>query len=369
MLAEEILGMPVERARKLRRGAIKDTIVNFDIIPGQYCISHGKEKEVPDYYEINFIKALRERVITEEQLLIRESFSHERLVKLQKKYCPEMPETAFGQEILDLEISAQNRMKGKRKLDQSILERIEIPEEYIKRIQDKIIISYKIEPGQSMQKALIYELYTKYGTLLIERDFIQKILEVSDQGYNRLKDENSVGAIVFKSRTTNYKALRNRIIRENKLHYDDMIRYTKFDELHQKYAPNMPEKTFAREILDINHTMLQHIKYDGGRARILLEEPLPTKEEMKKLQTEVIQTENLHMEDKINHKQLKRLHEQYGGIISMEMFATEILAMEKQGYDRIKNPEDKDGNENTRKSMILVKIKIDSKVIEEIKEK
>lgn len=44
-LAEEILGMPVERARKLRRGTIKDTIVNFDIIPGQYCISHGKEKK------------------------------------------------------------------------------------------------------------------------------------------------------------------------------------------------------------------------------------------------------------------------------------------------------------------------------------
>lgn len=45
MLAEEILGMPLARARKLVKGGMQDTAISFEIEPGQYCISHNKEKK------------------------------------------------------------------------------------------------------------------------------------------------------------------------------------------------------------------------------------------------------------------------------------------------------------------------------------
>lgn len=369
MLAEEILGMPVERARKLRKGAVQDTIISFNNTPGEYCISHKKEKDVPDYYETGYIKELREKVIREENLHIEETISYDRLIEIHQKYCPEMPETAFAQEILDLRVSAQNNMKGKRKLDQAILGNIEITDEYIKTLQNKIILLYKLQPGEVEKYKVMQYIYQKEGHLFTERGFITLFLEVADEYYNSMKNERSEGAVILKNRTINYENLRRRIIRENNLHYDDMIQYPEFHELHQRYAPKMPEKTFAQCMLDINHTMLQHIKYNEGRARILLEEKLPTKEELKKLQHEVIIRENLHLEDKINHKQLIKLHEQYGGILSVEMFALEVLAMDKQGFDRIKNPLDKDGNENTKNALILTKFKISEAAIEELKEK
>lgn len=166
-------------------------------------------------------------------------------------------------------------------------------------------------------------------------------MEALPENYRFLPEGIHNSVTILHSRETNIEALRTKMIKECNLHYDDMIDYEKFCKLHQNYAPNMSELLFAINVLSIGEGSFQGLKYDGGRSRILLDLKLPDKAEMAEIRNKIIIEKNLHIRDKIGYIELQKLHQVYGGIMSLEVFAVEVLLIDQQGFGRLKTDYEK----------------------------
>lgn len=190
------------------------------------------------------------------------------------------------------------------------------------------------------------------------------------ENYKFLPEGIHNSVTILHSRETNIEALRNKIIKENNLHYDDMIDYEIFHKLHQNYAPNMSELLFAINILSITEASFQGLKYGDGRSRILLDLKLPDKDEMAKIRNEIIINKNLHIRDKIGYIELQKLHQVYGGIMSLEIFAIEVLLMDKQGFGRLRTDYEKNKDKKDvtlKKAFLLFNYEISFNELENLK--
>lgn len=190
------------------------------------------------------------------------------------------------------------------------------------------------------------------------------------ENYKFLPEGIHNSVTILHSRETNIELLRNKIIKENNLHYDDMINYEIFHNLHQNYAPNMSELLFAINILSITEASFQGLKYGDGHSRILLDLKLPDKDEMEKIRNKIIIDKNLHIRDKIGYIELQKLHQVYGGIMSLEIFAIEVLLMDKQGFGRLRTDYEKNKDKKDitlKKAFLLFNYEISFNELENLK--
>lgn len=342
LFSEEILGIPIKKLRTLKKELSRFGNVNLDISPGKYAEENNENSIPMEIYNPNYINELRRNVILNENLHIGDSISYEQLKELHQKYCSFMPESMFALEILDINLTTLNRIKGPRASVTVILMDTYIPEEYIKYIRRIILTKKNLRVGQLLNYSELQKLYNEFGGVLNEKKFAFWILQIPEKYHTELQEGLYESTTILKfEEPDDLKGMRDIIVSENKLHYDDLMEYSQFHVFHQKYAPTIPESTFAKEIFDISDASFQYMKYNGGRARILLNLPLPTKEECWKIQKRIISDNGLQIDDTINYEELTRLHSIYGGITSINIFGTEILAMNSQGVDRIKRDKTK----------------------------
>ena len=333
LFSEEILGIPEKtlKSKNLKRYPDREIPVHFEIEPGEFAIVNGTQEEIP-MYVLNplYIKDIRNRIVYEVGMQILQSIDYEKFSELYERYGTDMPEVVFAQEVLDIGARSLNRMKSPKKFSTVILQNVEVPKEYIMSLREKIALIHKLEGGQFLEYSKIHEFHKKYGPEFTERYFAVEVLDIINENY-RPEGENDKVAIL-NTRVTNYENLRNKIIRELNLHYDDMIDYEMFTNWHQKYAPNMPEVVFAGEILDISKSNFREVKNRNGRARILLNAKLPSKTEIAEIRKRIILENKFRIKDEIEYQQVERLHALHGGIMSIEMFAVDVLLMNQQGF-------------------------------------
>lgn len=373
LFSEEVLGIDEKtlKSRNLKRSPNREIPVNFDIEPGEYAASHS-EGEVMLMYALNpeHILNLRKKVIYEEGWHIGEDIDYEKFIQLYSKYGKDMSEDVFSQEVLDISARSLIRMKGPKKSSTAILQNVEIPEKYITTLRDKIVMLNKLEGGQLLEYTKLQEFHRKYAREFLERDFAINVLEVESESYRFLPAGINHSVTILKSRETDFEALRNKLIREMNLHYDDMINYDIFVNWHQSYAPNMREVVFAEKVLNIGPENFKEVKYRNGRARILLDIKLPSKEEIAELRKKVIKENKFHINDKIDYRQLQELHLKYGGIMSIEMFAVDVLLMSQPKIKVMKRDyERNDYSEDTelKKAYILLNYEIQLEELKELK--
>lgn len=132
----------------------------------------------------------------------------------------------------------------------------------------------------------------------------------------------------------------------------------------------MREVVFAERVLNIGPENFKEVKYRKGQARILLDIKLPSKEEIIELRKKVIKENRFHINDEIDYIKLQELHLKYGGIMSIEMFAVDVLLMSqpkirvlKRDYE--KNKDSKDAK--LKKACVLLNYEIPLEEIEELK--
>jgi len=260
-----------------------------------------------------YIKDIRNIIVYEVGMQILQSIDYEKFSELYERYGTDMPEVVFAQEVLDIGARSLNRMKSPKKFSTVILQNVEVSKEYIMSLREKIALIHKLEGGQFLEYSKIHEFHKKYGPEFTERYFAVEVLDIINENY-RPEGENDKVAIL-NTRVTNYENLRNKIIRELNLHYDDMIDYEMFTNWHQKYAPNMPEVVFAGEILDISKSNFREVKNRNGRARILLNAKLPSKTEIAEIRKRIILENKFRIKDEIEYQQVERLHALHGGIM------------------------------------------------------
>lgn len=373
LFSEEILGIPEKtlKSKNLKRYPDREIPVHFEIEPGEFAIVNGTQEEIP-MYVLNplYIKDIRNRIVYEVGMQILQSIDYEKFSELYERYGTDMPEVVFAQEVLDIGARSLNRMKSPKKFSTVILQNVEVPKEYIMSLREKIALIHKLEGGQFLEYSKIHEFHKKYGPEFTERYFAVEVLDIINENY-RPEGENDKVAIL-NTRVTNYENLRNKIIRELNLHYDDMIDYEMFTNWHQKYAPNMPEVVFAGEILDISKSNFREVKNRNVRARILLNAKLPSKTEIAEIRKRIILENKFRIKDEIEYQQVERLHALHGGIMSIEMFAVDVLLMNQQGFKVIQRDyeENKDKKDaKFKKAQVLLNYEIPLSELEELKER
>ena len=164
--------------------------------------------------------------------------------------------------------------------------------------------------------------------------------------------------------TTDFKKIREKIVKENNLHYSDRITYQEFLDLYKKYSPiNLEEYIFVQKVMGIKIKSFYNMKYGTSKSvEVLLDEKLPTDQEIEDLKRRVIKENKLHYKDKINHEDFSYYHLKYGGIIPELMFAERILDLNKQSLKKIKS----NSNDIVQ---ILLKTRMNDEEIRKIKER
>lgn len=306
------------------------------------------------------ICSLRERVILEENFHIGDSINKEDFERLYQKYGGMLSEEMFAEEILDVTyIGVKNMKKGGNSI---ILTNIDIPKEWVEQVRQRMIRENSFEQRNLLEREKIDKLYQKYGYILSKKQFINFILDTIDTRNKRI-------TILRNEKTTDFDELRKRVIAESHLHYDEKMEYFRFKELHTKYAPNVREYIFAKEVLDMPKSAYDNIKAKKGEefTHILLEEKLPDEEEIQKIKETVIKENKLHRKDKINYEKLKEYHLKYGGIMPEDMFAERILDVKKVSLKKIRpNQEQKKKQKETK---ILFNTEMPKEKIQELKRK
>ncbi len=311
----------------------------------------------------NDLLELRKKIIYDEGLHINGSIDFKRFCELYAKYGAGMSDIVFAGEVLDISSRAFSRIKGTTR-STTIFADVEITEEDIIKLRDKIAILNKLEGGQVLEYEKLQAFHKKYAPELLERDFAVDVLEVKAESYRYCANGTNNGITILTSKVTNFELLRNKVIREQKLHYDDQIDYARFQQLHQRYAPNMSEVVFAEKILDITSSNFSRMKHREGKIRILLSAILPSKQETSKLREKIIRENQIKAMDPINLEELQNLHEKYGGIIPFSMFAIDVLLMSDQFLKGLKQ-ENKGGKKPT--ACVLLRYEMPLEEIQQLK--
>lgn len=290
----------------------------------------------------NLIAEIRRRVIIDENLHMEDKISTKRFEELYYKYSGILSREYFAIEVLDVQYQALQ--KAKRTNTQiTILTKIQITEEYISNLRKRIMEEKSLKYNQLLSYKDFQALYDEYGFPLSEKMFATEILGIPNVQYyySLRKGERNACYIFADCQDVDFKEIRSKIIFENHLHYDDKITYRQLKKLHNKYAPNVRENVFAREVLDINQSMLDHIRLKKeNTASILLEEMLPSKEEIQNIRERVKKKYGLHKRDKLNFEQIKKMYVEFGGIMPMDMFAMQILDINIHMFHKVRaNPE------------------------------
>lgn len=338
-------------------------------INGFFSGKHQKTHVLQKYIvSPEYIFNLREYVIKKEKLHIDDSINNTQFLELHRKYGGILSKEIFAEEILDISaVGVKNmRVSGSNSL---ILGEIDIPEEYVLELRNKIIKREQLASEQQISKKEFLDMYKKYGDVLSTKIFANEILKISEGNFNALMNEtNKTTSILIGEEVIDFEALRKKVIKENFLHYDDKMDYYQLDQIHKKYAPNVPQYIFANRVLDINQSAYSNISFNKGvnRTFILSREKLPTNEEFEILKSKVLKQEKLHIKDSIDYERFQAIHRKYGGIVPEYIFAERILDISKQKLSEISNHPEESTWILTKTDVDIDKIKkLHKKVVEE----
>lgn len=145
LFSEEILGIDEKKLKNqnMKRYPDKEIDVDFSIRAGEYAISKGDMS----MYVLNpeYILEIRNKIIYEEGLHIKESIDYNKFRELYDVYGKSMSEVFFATEVLDIPERSLNNIKGPKKFSTIILQNIEIPKKTIENLRNKIAILNKLE--------------------------------------------------------------------------------------------------------------------------------------------------------------------------------------------------------------------------------
>lgn len=227
----------------------------------------------------------------------------------------------FAKEYLGLTVSAYKAVKGGYQ-NAKILKNYIVEEKDIQELRKRIIYEEKLHSGDLKSYRELLEYYNKYFIPLVEKDFFEKIFDIGDSTFKRIKpkkrEESSIDNGVEKKEVKaeiirnvviteqEIEQLRNEVLSGELLHKDDTISYKKFLEIYKKYFIPLSEEDFAEQILDINKKNYTTIKfYPDKTTKILTKVKIPAN--IEEIRESIIRKERLHRKDKISYNRFNKI--------------------------------------------------------------
>lgn len=134
------------------------------------------------------------------------------------------------------------------------------------------------------------------------------------------------------------KTRRQKMIKEEKFHINDLIDYNEFLRLYEKYGNGLNKEEFARSFLDLKKQDLYILKND--RCRILKQENI-SEFEIANLKIELIRMFNLKKGEVVSYEKLEELYNSLQTKLQLIMFAEKILDIPAHFVSCIKSNQSK----------------------------
>lgn len=285
------------------------------------------------------MRQIRRVMITKEKLHINDKIDYEGFLALYKKYGKGVDEKDFAKYILDIPYHKHYYLQCGKSKTSPILSR-----EYVSTKELEAIKKYTVEIIEYYNFSRVnYEtvesLYRRFGGRLSIAMFAEDILGISAHGVECMKSDREKEYRLFSMPMENKvetRKIQNEIIIKEKLHIDDTITKLQFYELYAKYGNGLTEKEFANRVLQIPSSRYNRLISGKNAYTTVLSNYIYNPESVYKLREKVILKENLRIDDLIDYTRFKELHRKYGGPLSEEMFAEEVLDISAVGVKNMR---------------------------------
>ena len=162
------------------------------------------------------------------------------------------------------------------------------------------------------------------------------------------------------------KTRRQKMIKEEKFHINDLIDYNEFLRLYEKYGNGLNKEEFARSFLDLKKQDLYILKND--RCRILKQENI-SEFEIANLKIELIRMFNLKKGEVVSYEKLEELYNSLQTKLPLIMFAEKILDIPAHFVSCIKSNQSKNTIILSKTDSIFFKREDISKLTRKVEEK
>lgn len=129
--------------------------------------------------------------------------------------------------------------------------------------------------------------------------------------------------------------LQEKIRKENNLQYNELKSLNKMREFYTNYGGILSEKQFICLILGV--PSYNYYQLTGGTTKESYIFANNAEENYEIIRRKVITENNLHYDDEINYKKLKKLHQKYAPKMREYIFADKILDINQGNLDNIRN--------------------------------
>lgn len=192
--------------------------------------------------------------------------------------------------------------------------------------------------GKSINYTEMQELHQAYGSLLPEKEFALHVLEISINSYNNSLKGGKYKTAILQNNLAKLLEEQAQKIRGSLLsdgYAGRLIDYSELQELHQMYAIQIPEETFAKNILGILSSSYYELKAGRRKVYILRDLHKESEEVIEKIR-EKLRVDG-YVGKKIGYSELQNLHITYGKEFSESRFAQIVLEISETSYLKAKN--------------------------------
>ena len=319
MFAEYVMGITERSVKDLRNEGSRITELFKEILPIQ----------------IEKIEEIREKIVAEGKLHINAEITKEQFDKLYKKYKVEgLDERTFAIHILKISSDTYVRFNSGIKGTVIVFSNYPINPNYICEIREKVILNEKLHQYEHLTAERFEELYEKYAGILNKELFSKEILDISYETVKTAKRRNTDIVILERIEIPEqyFVELKEKIKRENNLKYNELMSKDRMEEFYHRYGHVVEEKQFYISALGVSKNSM--VFWGGVKSAYILTD---SKEiDLKKIRKKVIKENNLHYYDEMNYNQVHELHQKYAPTERENVFAREVLDIERQEINRLR---------------------------------
>lgn len=297
------------------------------------------KKDVPQTIEKAL--ALRNRILSQENLNAGNKINYERLQQIATKYnirekilaiyVFEIPEYSFRKMKYDENTNAiilNKKNNSTNKNDEK--------SENIRKIREEILLSSQLKAGDKISYNILLELSKKYN--IPEKKLAIEIFDMSTNSYNHIKYDSKRNARILPNYflQENLSEIKSKIVEKERLYPYDEINYDMLQQIAKRY--NINERVLALNILELTQNQYYNMKYNSKMmVRILKSDYTPkTLYELKKSKNEIFEQEHLTEGYRISFFEIEMLQSKYNLSLKETLY---IIGVTQYSYNFIKaNP-------------------------------
>lgn len=215
------------------------------------------------------IEEVRKKIIVTEGLHSQDLIDYNKFREIFNKYYTPLSEVEFAKRMLDITEPALRTIKsnGQKAV---VLKDLKVTEKSILEFRKKVIKQNNLYIGQRISYKKLKKIYDENYFPLSEVEFAEKILDITQKNYQRIKYIKDSTTIILENEIILNEEIKQ-IQGEIKQNYrvGEKIDISIFNEIYTRYPIRLSKKDYAEQILHISRSQFKDMK--SKKTKITLE--------------------------------------------------------------------------------------------------